>query len=159
MTSFNFAYLSKFDEVKQSYERYKMKCEKIYEDNIIIITLLWNCQRLNLKLGRRDVKINFLKDILNNNKVDVVYLIDVENYIGSLFLNGYTKYDDSRNVLFVLNEIKENFEVDKDHMIIKNDKLKWAFTYLTPNTENLTQVKVLHELIDDNYDIYGDFNF
>ena len=159
MTSFNFGIVTKFEEIKNNYECYKMKCEKVLEDNILINTLIWNCQRLNLKLGRRDVKINFLKDVLNNNKVDIVYLIDVGNYIDSLFLNGYVKYEDSRNVLFVLNEIKEKFLVDKENMIIKSDNIKWAFTYLTPNTENLPQVKMIRDLIDKGYDIYGDFNF
>ena len=76
-----------------------------------------------------------------------------------MFLNGYTKYHDNRNVLFVMNEIKENFTIDTDHMIIKSTEIKWAFTYLTPNTENLVQVKILKDLIKDNYNIYGDFNF
>ena len=114
---------------------------------------------MNLRLGRRDIKINFLKDVLNNNKVDVIYLVDVENYIDSLFLNGYAKYQDNRNVLFVMNEIKENFIVDADHMIIKSPNIKWAFTYLTPNTDNLAQVKIIKDLIKENYNIYGDFNF
>ena len=62
------------------------------DNNIFINTLIWNCQRINIKLGRRDIKINFLKDILYFNKLDIIYLIDIENFQDGIFLSCYYFY-------------------------------------------------------------------
>lgn len=110
-------------------------------------------------MGNREIRINYLKDILNFNKVDIFYLIDVENYNYGIFLNGYDKYDDGKDFLLIINEKKENFIIDKDNMIIKNAKIKFVFTYLTPNSDNPKQIKILRELIKDIYPIFWDFNY
>ena len=106
--------------ISDQYERYKIKCEKIQENNILINILIWNCQRINKKLGRSDIRINFLKDILYLNELDIMYLI-VENFRDGIFLIGCMKYDDGRNILLDIDELKELFEVDKDKMIVKNN--------------------------------------
>lgn len=99
-----------------------------------------------------------MKDVLNFNKVDIVYLINVGSYSDGLFLNGYTKYEDGRNVLFVINEIKEDFTIDKNNMLIISEDLKTVFTFLTPNSENFSQIKKIIEYLNKDYIIYGDFN-
>lgn len=159
ITSSELKILTKFDECKEMYERYKTKCEKVHFGNIIVNTLVWNCQRINLKLRRRDLKINFLKDVLNYNKIDIIYLIDVANFRQSTILNGYTKYDDGRNLLFVLNEIKDNFSVDRDNNIIVSDEINMIFTYLIPNSPNLKQIQKLRMYAAKGYKMFGDFNY
>lgn len=159
ITSFNDNILTAIDAYKDKYELYKLKCEKVYKDNLLLNVLVWNCQRINKKMGRREIKINFMKDILNYNKLDIIYLIDVGDFKDGLFFNGYNKLDDGRNVLFIINDIKEDFIVDKDNMIIKGVNTDLVFTYITPNTINLKQIDIIQNMIKERKTIFGDFNY
>jgi len=157
-TSFEIKFLTPIEEYKDKYERYKKKVEEVHNDDLILNILVWNCQRINKKFTRRDLKIKFIKDVLNFNKVDIIYLIDVGNFSNNITLNGYTRYDDNRNVLFVINEIKNEFMVDKKNMFIKSDECKLGFIYVTPNSKNEEQFNIIKNPVYKNYHIFGDFN-
>lgn len=83
----------------------------------------------------------------------------MNNYKETLVLNGYKKYDDGRNLLFVENNILNNFTIDKDNMIIGSEEMKLIFTYIIPNTNNMNQVNKIKNYCEKKYFIFADFNY
>lgn len=141
-----------------NYDHYKKRIERVNYGEVYNNIIVWNLQSLNLNYKRREVKVDFLKYVLNNNKADFVYLIDVNNFRQGLILNGYNKFDDGRNLLFVNNNILENFIIDKEKSFIYSKDLKIVFTYVTPNTNNKEQIDEIKNKFKEKYAIFADFN-
>jgi len=146
------------DKYINSYDIYKQKIEKVIEGNIYLKILVWNCQSLNLAYRLRKIKKDFIRNIISNTKVDLVYLIDAKNSKFNILANGYKCYTDNRNVLYVNNNIVDEFSIDKQNLLIKSDSLKIAFTYVIPNCKNDTIIKNCNDLVKKKYFVFGDFN-
>lgn len=146
------------DKYFNKYDNYKAKIEKVNYGEVYLNIWVWNMQSLNKIYKRRQAKIDFIKNTLNNNKVDIVYLVDVNNFRESIVLNGFKKYDDGRNLLFVQIDINDDFSIDKKNYLIFNNNIKLAFSYLTPNSQNFNQAITLKKLFDKKFAIFGDFN-
>lgn len=151
--------MSPIDLYLDRYDHFKKQVEKIYTSDIYANIWVWNLQSLNKQYKARTVKIDFIKDVINNTRIDMIYLIDVNNYRETILLNNYTKYDDGRNLLFVANDIQDTFVVDKKKMIIFNEKEKLMFTYLTPNTDKDDQIKEVKTRYEEGFRIFADFNY
>lgn len=113
-------------------------------------------QSLNADINNRYVKIEFLRDILTDNQLDMIYLIDV-NDTKALMLNGYKKYEDGRNVLFVKDEFMIDFVVSKN--CIFSDYCQIGFVYLTPSSTDVTLMNNILTLIKHKYVVIGDINY
>ena len=149
--------ISDFDNIYHNkWIDYRKKAIKRLSGDVYIKIGVWNLQSLNKDINNRYMKIEYLRDILTDNKLDIIYLIDVNNTSG-LILNGYKKYDDTRNVLFVKDEILDPFTISRN--CIFNESTKLAFTYLTPNSTDYILINNLLVLINLNYTIIGDVNF
>lgn len=96
-----------------------------------------------------------MRDTLINNKLDIIYLIDVNN-VEAILLNGYAKYTDERNILFVKDEILDKFTVSNNCFF--NNKIKLAFVYLTPNSKDKILINNILTLIKNDYTVFGDLN-
>ena len=154
ITNFN---ISDFDKIYHNkWIEYRKKTFKRLSGSVYIKIGVWNLQSLNKDINNRYMKIEYLRDILTDNKLDIIYLIDVNN-TSSLILNGYKKYDDTRNILFVKDEILDPFTISRN--CIFNESMKLAFTYLTPNSTDYILINNLLILINMNYTIVGDVNF
>jgi hypothetical protein len=116
---------------------------------------VWNLQSLNLDINNRYLKIEYLRDILNDNKLDFIFLIDV-NDTKTLLLNGYNKYEDNRNALFVKDEFTDNFTISKECFF--NEVNKLAFVYLTPNSTDIVLINNILILLKNEFTIIGDMN-
>ena len=134
---------------------FRKKCTKRLSGFLNIKIGVWNLQSLNLDINNRYLKIEFLRDTLINNKLDFLFLIDV-NYTDSLILNGYAKYTDGRNILFVKDEVVDKFETS--NYIFYNTNNKLAFVYLPPNSKDDTLINNINILIRNKYTVIGDLN-
>ena len=141
-----------------SYDIYKKNIEKNINGEIYIKIFIWNCQSLNLSYKLRKVKKDFIRNVIANTKVDIIYLIDVKNSKFNILSNGYKCYTDNRNVLYVNNNINDEFSVDNKNLLIKSDTLKIAFTYVIPNCKNSNIIKNFFDLSNKKYYVFGDFN-
>ena len=146
-------YLTDWDKWSYNYERYRNIVENIHEDTYILKILIWNVQSLNKDYVKFKNKIDCLRNVLNNNNIDVIFLIDANNYLDYINLNGYIKNFDGRNILFVKDIIKENVNII-DNVFKLNDM---NFLYLTPNAKANEVNKVINMLKNNNV-LYGDFN-
>ena len=135
---------------------FRKKCTKRLSGFLNIKIGAWNLQSLNLDINNRYLKIEYIRDTLINNKLDILFLIDVNN-IDSIILNGYVKYTDGRNILFVKDEILDKFEVS--NYILYNNNNKLAFVYLPPNNKDDILINNINILINNKYTVIGDLNF
>lgn len=141
-----------------SYDIYKKKIEKVIHGEIYLKCLIWNCQSFNLSYKLRKVKKDFIRNVVNNTKVDLIYLIDAKNFKFNILSNGYKCYHDNRNILYVNNNIEDEFTVDAKNYLIKSDSLKIAFTYIIPNCKNQQIIDNFFSLLNNKFYIFGDFN-
>lgn len=93
--------------------------------------------------------------MLNENKFDIVWLIDVNDH-KAIILNGFKKYTDGRSVLLVKDEIMDSFFVSSN--CIYSPIMKLAFVYLTPASKDNVLINNINILLRNNYSIFGDFN-
>ena len=140
----------------ENYMRFRKRMERVNTADVILKIWIWNMQSLNKKFKERMVKIEFIRNILNTNRVDIVFLIDVNNFLDSLILNGFNKYTDKRNILFVRNDIELTFEVRQN--IFFDNFSKLAFMYIIPNVQDLNMVIAFQHFKAKNFAIFGDFN-
>ena len=134
---------------------FRKKCTKRLSGSFNVKIGVWNLQSLNLDINNRFTKIEFLRETLINNKLDFLFLIDVNN-VDSILLNGYIKYTDGRNILFVKDEILDKFEISNNIFYSTANKL--AFIYLTPNSKDKVLINNINILINNNFTVIGDFN-
>lgn len=113
-------------------------------------------QSLNKKYGKRQQKIEFVRNCINDNRIDMIYLIDVNDDLDCLVVNGYTKYSDKRNILFVKNNICNKFEVYNSTIMDKRSKI--AFMYITPATNDKILLNNFEYFLENEYLIVGDVN-
>ena len=116
----------------------------------------WNIQSLNKDYQKRQVKLEFMRDVLNDNKMDFVFLIDVNDKSGIMILNGYTKYTDGRNILFVKASIHNEFTIS--NYCFYDEVSKLAFVYVTPNCGDDVLVNNVKYLLINDYMVVGDIN-
>ena len=115
--------------------------------------MIWNVQSMNKKLNNRLGKIEFVRNILNNNgNIDIIFLIDVNN-IEYVVLEGYNKYNDNRNILFIKSDIHMKVEI-KENLIYADDMI---FSYVTPDADNRFK-DIIKKEIKEKKIIIGDFN-
>lgn len=117
---------------------------------------VWNMQSLNIDINRRYQKLEFIRDVLNNNPMDFVYLIDVNDRNNCLVLNGYEKYSDERNMLFVKSNIKNKFIISRNCIFDNQSKL--AFMYIVPSCNDSILINNFFSLLKMNFSIIGDIN-
>jgi hypothetical protein len=153
-----FSILFPVDKYINRYDHYKSKVEKINKSDLYLKIAVWNCQSLNKIYKQRKVKLNFLQNIINNNRIDIVYLIDVKNSDFHLGFNGYKIYSDNRNILLVNNSIIDEFVIDIANSIIYNLDLGLVFTYIIPNCKNQTQIDLINKYIKIGKAVFADFN-
>ena len=128
---------------------------KSHTGDIWIKVAIWNLQSLNIKISQRYVKIEFIRDFFNNNKFDILWLIDV-NDVETIILNGFKKYTDNRNVLFIRDNLELEFTISKN--LIFDDFSKLAFIYVTPASDDIILKQNFITLIKSQYSIFGDIN-
>ena len=95
-----------------------------------------------------------IRNTINNNNLDMIYLIDCTNHLEFMFLNGFNKYTDGRNLLFIKDNLVCNVKIDKNCMIVDN---KYVFCYI-PNNKDKDHINKIKYFINKNYIVYGDFN-
>jgi ribonuclease HI len=130
--------------------------ERTHRTCTFVSVACWNMQSLNKKYNLRQNKIEFLRDAINENKFDFVYLIDVNDIDNRLVVNGYNKFGDQRNYLFVKYNIYNSFIISRNCFVDKQSKL--AFVYLTPLSRDSILVNNIIALVQAGYTIVGDIN-
>lgn len=109
---------------------------------------------MNKRVVNRDGKVEVLRNILNNNSdLEFVFLIDVNN-IDFILLEGFNKFTDGRNILFIKNNIHNKVSIDKNFFVLDN---KIVFAYLLPNADNKDIDKMIN-YIKNKYIVFGDLN-
>lgn len=109
---------------------------------------------MNKKVSNRDAKIEFIRNILNNNNnIDFIFLIDVNN-IDYVLIEGYNKYTDGRNILFIKNNIHNNVIIENNVFNVDNII---KFAYLIPKENKGLKEKII-EFINNKDIIIGDLN-
>ena len=73
-----------------------------------------------------------------------------------MILNGYKNYTDGRNILFVKDEVLDNFNISMN--CIYAQSLKLAFVYVVPLCKDITLINNVKILIKKGYTVFGDFN-
>ena len=144
------------EKIKQREKTLEERILKIYVGDKWLKIASWNLQSLNGDINRRYQKLEFIRDTLNENPCDLVWLIDVNDKNNCLILNGYTRFTDERSILFVKNNIKLEFEVSRN--IIYNEFSKLAFVYITPNNRDEVLINKFIYLINEGYILCGDIN-
>lgn len=135
---------------------FRKKLEKKISGDVNIKIGAWNMQSLNKNINNRYTKLEFLRDILTDNQLDIVYLIDV-NDKSAVFLNGYKKYEDDRNVLLVKDEIMDEFIVSQNCIFSVKNKL--AFVYIIPESRDVVLLNNFCTLLKHKFTIIGDVNY
>ena len=113
-------------------------------------------QSLNKIYKKRQQKIEFVRNCINDNRIDLIYLVDVNDDLDTLVVNGYTKYNDKRNVLFVKNNICSKFEVYNSTIINRDAKI--AFMYITPACADKILINNFEYFLQNDYLVVGDVN-
>lgn len=147
-----------FDTIDNTINRtinFRKRLIKSHIGDIWIKVAIWNLQSLNLKLKQRYTKLEYLRDFFNENKFDILWLIDV-NDTDTVILNGFKKYTDNRSILFVKDSIESEFTVSKN--LIFSEFSKLAFIYITPNNNDEILLDNFRSLVNLDYSIFGDFN-
>lgn len=138
------------------YKDLKDMIEKVNSGDNWCKIMAWNIQSFNKQQLRRQVKVEFIRDLLNDNKFDFVYIIDANDDINSFILNGFKRYDDFRNILFVKDSICTEFKVYNS--IIMSESAKVAFCYVTPSCKDDVLVNNVIYLIRNGFLVVGDLN-
>lgn len=148
---------SKIDSYEDINLNVSNRIEKVRYSKVWVKIAVWNCQRLNkLQTNQRYVKLEFLRDLLNENRFDIIYLVDIDDKQNVVHLNGYRKILEGRNILFIKNYIYNEFFVSKN--IIYDARSKLAFVYATPNIADKVFKNNIHWLVLNKYTLIGDFN-
>lgn len=150
-----FCICDEIESLAEYWLNFRKKCTKRITGKMNVKIGVWNLQSLNKDINNRYLKMEFLRDTLTNNRFDFCFLIDV-NDVKSIILNGFTKYTDGRNILFVKDEILEKFTISKNCFFNKDNKL--AFVYLTPNSKDVILKRNILYLLKMKYTIIGDIN-
>jgi len=133
------------------------RIEKKITDLTWIKIGLWNVQRLNKQqLNERYVKLEFLRDTLNEVKFDILFLVDIDDGKDVVHLNGFNKINIGRNCLFIKNNIHINFYESKN--IFYDPISKLAFVYITPNINDNVFKNNIKYLCLNGYCLIGDIN-
>ena len=150
--------MNDWNKAIRNYDNYRKNVEKIYDDYLICNCLIWNCQSLNKEKSKYVVKMECIKNVINNNNFDFIYLIDCTNHLEFILFNGFKKYSDGRNLLFIRDNIHVDVKIEKNLFIVNNNIV---FTYVVPgkNKDNDICNKIINFLENKNYTIFGDFNF
>jgi hypothetical protein len=90
----SFGVLDTVDKITDRALRFRQRLVKLHKSNFWIKIGVWNLQSLNLKIKQRYMKLEFLRDLSNENKLDIIWMIDV-NDMSTLILNGFKKYSDN----------------------------------------------------------------
>lgn len=151
----NFRILDTIDKINDRANVFKARIIKPHYGDIWIKIAVWNIQSLNKKLKERYVKLEYIRDFFNDNKFDIIWLIDV-NDTDTIILNGFNKYTDNRSILFVKDSIESSFTISKN--LIFSEESKLAFIYITPNSNDNILLNNFEVLINNNYNVFGDFN-
>lgn len=151
----NFCIEDKIESLSKYWLNFRKKCIKRISGNLNLKIGVWNLQSLNLDINNRYIKLEFIRDTLLNNIFDMIFLIDV-NSVDSILLNGYNKYTDGRNILFVKDEVLHSFIISNN--CIFNKDLKLAFVYLTPASGDAVLIKNILVLLQNDFTIIGDLN-
>ena len=135
----------------------RKRIERIYHDNVWIKIGVWNCQRLNkIQTNERYVKLEFIRDTLNENRFDMIYLVDIDDVNNVVNLNGFKKYLEGRNCLFVKSNIVNDFISSKN--ILYDPYSKLAFVYILPNIADKIYKENIYWLLDNKFTLIGDLN-
>lgn len=130
---------------------------KTHDANIFVSIAAWNVQSLNAEYVRRQVKLEFLRDMIIENKFDMIFIIDANDRNNILTVNGYNKYTDNRNILFVKASFFNKF-IESNNCIY-DPQSKLAFMYITPNCRDKILMNNFIWLIENGYIVIGDINF
>ena len=122
--------------------------------NIRILAL--NCQSVNAFEPEAKKKLIFIKRIVIDNNIDIVFLIDVGKRNKEINIVNYRKYEDDRNLLLIKNNLKPDVTMKNNLFVLKGCDLN--FTYIRPNEENKTLVDEVCTLIENNKCVIGDLN-
>lgn len=121
-----------------------------------IKVFVWNIQTINLlQKNIRDIKINFILELINKQFPEIIYVIDAAR---TLKIGGnYTSYFDGRNLLFVRNDIDHKVLIGRNWFEIAN--LKLGLIYIIPNKYDKVEInKKLIEWEQRKWTYAGDFN-
>ena len=151
----SFKILDTIDKINDRALTFKMRTLKPHYGDIWLKVAIWNVQSLNKKLKQRYCKLEFLRDFFNENKFDILWLIDV-NDTDSILLNGFRKFTDKRSVLFVKDTIESEFVISRN--LIFSEEMKFAFIYITPNSNDLILINNFKVLLNKKFTIFGDIN-
>ena len=143
------------ENAKRNFE-IREKIDKKYDAKIWIKIICWNMQSLNKDQSKRQNKLEFMRDTLNENKADYVFLIDVNDNENRLLLNGFNKFYDGRNALFVKMNIYNEIITSRNCII--DAKAKLAFVYVTPASNDTNLINNVLFLLQNKYTIVGDLN-
>ena len=117
---------------------------------------VWNIQTINLlQKNIRDIKINFILELINKQFPEIIYIIDAAR---TLKIGGnYTSYFDGRNLLFIRNDIEHKVIIGRNWFEIAN--LKLGLIYIIPNKYDKLEInKKLIEWEQRKWTYAGDFN-
>ena len=135
----------------------RKRIERMYNDSVWAKIAVWNCQRLNkIQTNERFIKLEFIRDCLNENRFDFVFLVDVDDKNNVINLNGFKKYVEGRNCLFVKDNITNSFLESKNILYVPDSKL--AFVYITPNINDKTYKNNIFWLLENEFVLVGEFN-
>lgn len=146
------------DDVTYVHDRwikFRTRTRKTISGDVNVRIGVWNLQSLSKDINQRYKKIEFIRDMFNENKFDFMWLIDV-NDVNALIINGFKKYTDGRSILFVKDEFLDEFKISMN--CIYSAGLKLAFVYVTPMSNDKTLLNNVRILLNNDYAVFGDFN-
>lgn len=144
------------DEYAEKRFDIRQKIAKKHVINTFCRIICWNVQTVNKEYSKRQNKLEFARDVINENKSDFVFFIDINDKNNTVILNGYNKYSDGRSCLFIKHNIFCELTISRNCFVYEKGKL--AFVYLTPNSSDVTLINNIIWLCQNNYMIVGDVN-
>lgn len=144
------------DKYNNKWLDFRKKTEKRLSGDVNVKIGVWNMQSLNKDISNRYMKLEFLRDVLTDNQLDIIFLID-SNDTKTILLNGYNKYEDGRNVLLVKDEILDKFTVSQNCFF--SDVNKLAFVYIIPDSKDVILLNNFITLLKYNFEVIGDINY
>lgn len=142
-------------KIHDKWIKFRKATRKTVAGDVNLKVGVWNLQSLSKDINQRYKKIEFIRDTLNENKFDIVWLIDVNDH-EAIIVNGFKKYTDNRSVLLVKDEICNEFIVSMNCIFSKEMKL--AFVYLTPSSKDTVLLNNIKTLLANQYSVFGDLN-
>ena len=137
---------------RELFENKFIKLNTLKKRNSYLKFIVWNCRHMT-----NNIKINFIKRIINIEQPDFIYIID-SNYDNLGNWKFYDKFFDKRNILYIRNEIKYEINIIKENYI-KITNLNLNFIYITPNNDDkLFWINNLETMIRNDENIIGDIN-